>query len=183
MRIVLSILVFLISLPVEVMYLTMAIAYAKDIKRHRLKLYILLLVFGVLCSLICKWQLWYYIFYFVFVYFILRYLYKSHISDIFIFLVFFAWIAITSYISFSLFNNIVLGYIFQRGMMFSIFFLRKNFNSWYKLYRELWNRRNDTRIKSITLRNISLVLLNSFIVFMNYMLIFLNNIFPQQRGD
>lgn len=181
MEIIIGILVFLISLPVEILYLTMAMSYAKDIKQHRVKFYILLLIAGVLCSLIYRWQLWYYIFYLISVYFIMWRLYKSHISDIFVFLVFFAWIAITSYLGFILFDNIVLTYIFQRILMFGIFVLRGKFNTWYKLYRELWNRRDDERIKSITLRNISLIFLNTFILFMNYLLIFLNNIFPQRK--
>lgn len=179
MGVIIGILVFLISLPVEILYLTMAMSYAKGIKQHRVKLYVLLLISGVLCSLICRWQLWYYLAYIASAYLIMRILYKSHISDLFVFSIFFAWIAITSYLGFAISNSMVIGYIVQRILMFGIFAFKGKFNKWYKTYRELWNRRNDNRIKSITLRNISLIFLNAFIVFMNFFLIFLNKIFPQ----
>ena len=109
----------------------------------------------------------------------MRILYKSHISDLFVFLIFFAWIAITSYLGFAISNSMVIGYIVQRILMFGIFAFKGKFNKWYKTYRELWNRRNDNRIKSITLRNISLIFLNIFIVFMDFLLIILNKIFTQ----
>ena len=173
MGVIIGILVFLISLPVEILYLTMAMSYAKDIKQHRVKLYVLLLISGVLCSLICRWQLWYYLAYIASAYLIMRILYKSHISDLFVFSIFFAWIAITSYIAILIAGQSIIGLIIQRILMFSIFALRGKLNKWYNSYRELWNRRNDNRIKSITLRNISLIFLNTFIVFMNFFLIFL----------
>lgn len=175
METIIGILVFLISLPIEILYLTMAMTYTKGITKHRVVFYILLLISGILCSLICRWQLWYYMFYLASAYFIMLALYKSHISDLFVFLVFFAWIALTSYFSISLLGSNLLGLIVQRILMFSIFALRGKFNTWYNLYRELWNRRDDGRIKSITLRNISLLFLNIFVVFMNFLLIFLNN--------
>lgn len=179
MNIIISTLIFLIALPVEVAFLTMGMCYAKGITKRKFLFYVLLLVSGAICSLIYRWQLWYYIAYIASVYFIMWKLYKSHISDLFVFLVFFSWIAITSYVGFMLFDNMVLIYITQRILMFSIFAFRGKFNKWYKLYRELWNRRDDGRIKSLTLRNISLISLNVFIAFMNFFLIFLNKIFPQ----
>ena len=171
--------IFLIALPLETLYLVLAMTYAKGVKEKRFLFYVLLLASVIICSLIYRWQLWYYIIHLASIYGILRLLYKSHISDMFVFMVFFAWIAITSYLGFAIFDSMVLGYIFQRFTMFGILAFKGKFNKWYKTYRELWNRRNDNRIKSITLRNISLIFLNLFIVFMNFLLVFLNKIFPQ----
>lgn len=171
--------IFLIALPIEILYLVLGMCYAKQIKEKRIIFYILLFISGILCSLIARWQLWYYITYIASAYLIMRILYKSHISDLFIFSIFFSWIAVTSYISFIIFDSLPLVYVFQRILMFGTLALRGKFNKWYKTYRELWNRRNDNRIKSVTLRNISLFFLNIFIVFMNFVLIFLNKIFPQ----
>ena len=105
----------------------------------------------------------------------MKILYKSHISELFIFSILFAWIAITSYFAYAIAGNGIIGMVIQRSCMFGVFALRGKFNGWYKSYRELWNRRDDNRIKSITLRNISLIFLNAFIVFMNFFLIFLQN--------
>lgn len=171
--------IFLIALPVEIFYLTMSMCYVKGIKEKRVLFYVLLLITGILYSLIMRWQLWYYLAYIASIFLIMRFLYKSHISDLFVFMIFFAWIAITSYIGFAVSDSIVIGYIVQRILMFGIFIFRGKFKDWYKIYRQLWNRRDDKRIKSITLRNISLIFFNAFIVFMNFLLIFLSKIFPQ----
>lgn len=167
--------IFLVAMPMEVLYLVMGMCYAKQIKSKRVVFYILLFISGIVCSLIARWQLWYYLAYITSAYLIMKLLYKSHISDLFIFSVFFAIIAITSCLTITFAGNSILGLIIQRTLMFSTLALRGNFNKWYKTYRELWNRRDDKRIKSITLRNISLIFLNAFIVFMNFFLIFLQN--------
>ena len=171
--------IFLIALPVEILYLTASMCYVKGIKEKRVLFYTLLLITGIIYSLIMRWQLWYYLAYIASIFLIMKILYKSHISDLFVFMIFFAWIAITSYIGFAVTDSIVIGYIVQRTLMFGVFIFRGKFNEWYGIYRRLWNRRDDNRIKSITLRNVSLICLNAFIVFMNFLLIFLSKIFPQ----
>ena len=171
--------IFLVAMPIEILYLVMAMCFTKQIKEKRVIFYVLLFISGILCSLIARWQLWYYLTYIASAYLIMKILYKSHISDLFVFSIFFAWIALTSYLGFAISSSMVIGYIIQRTLMFGIFAFKGKFNKWYKTYRELWNRRSDNRIKSITLRNISLISLNLFIVFMDFFLVFLNKIFPQ----
>lgn len=165
--------IFLVALPVEVLFITMGMCYAKEIKEKKVMFYFCLLTCAIVCMSIISWQLWYYLAFIGFSYLIMRKLYKSHISDLFVFMIFFALVAITSYIAYIIAGYGVIGLIFQRILMFSVFALRGKFNGWYKSYRKLWNRRDDNRIKSITLRNISLIFLNAFIVFMNFFLIFL----------
>ena len=171
--------IFLVAMPIEFLYLVMAMCFTKQIKEKRVIFYVLLFISGILCSLIARWQLWYYLTYIASAYLIMRILYKSHISDLFVFSIFFAWIALTSYLGFAIRSSMVIGYITQTTLMFGIFAFKGKFNKWYKTYRELWNRRSDNRIKSITLRNISLISLNLFIVFMDFFLVFLNKISPQ----
>ena len=174
-----NIALFLVAMPVEVLFIVMCICYTKQIKEKRVLFFVLLLISATVSMLLLKWQLWYYLGFLASGYLIMRILYKSHISDLFIFLVFFAWNAITSYMGFLIFDNIVYTYIFQRILLFGVLIFRGKFNGWYKNYRELWNRRDDNRIKSVTLRNISLIFINAFIVFLNFLLIFLSKIFPQ----
>lgn len=175
LEVVKNVVIFLVALPIEILYLTTSICCVKGIKEKRVLFYVLLLITGILYSLIMRWQLWYYLAYISSIFLIMKILYKSHISDLFVFMIFFAWIAITSYIAILIAGRSIIGFIIQRILMFSIFALRGKFKKWYKSYRELWNRRDDNRIKSITLRNISLIFLNAFIVFMNFILIFLQN--------
>ena len=173
LEVVKNVAIFLVALPVEILFLVLGVCYSKNVKEKRVLFFILSLVSAIICSSIYQWQLWYYIFYIASMYLIMKVLYKSHISDLFIFMIFFAWIAITSFTTHFTVGSGVLGLIVQRIIMFSVFALRGKFNGWYKSYRKLWNRRDDNRIKSITLRNISLIFLNAFIVFMNFFLIFL----------
>ena len=179
LEVVKNVALFLVAMPVEMFYLMLGMCYTKEIKEKRFLFFVLLLVTSTVSMLIIRWQLWYYIAFIASAYLIMKLLYKSHVSDLFVFLIFFAWLAITSYIGFAVTDSIVIGYIVQRILLFGIFIFRGKFNSWYKTYRELWNRRDDKRIKSITLRNISLIAINVFIAFMNFLLIFLSNIFPQ----
>ena len=179
LEVVKNVALFLVSMPIEVLFIVMGVCFTKQIKEKRILFFTLLLISATVSMLILRWQLWYYLAFLASGYIIMRALYKSHISDLFVFSIFYAWVAITSYIGFMVFDSIVLGYILQRTLMFGIFIFRGKFNGWYKIYRQLWNRRDDKRIKSITLRNISLIFINAFIVFLNFILIFLSNIFPQ----
>ena len=79
--------IFLISMPIEVLFIVMGICYAKNIKEKRVLFYILLLICSVLSMLIIKWQTWYYLAFIASSYLSMRALYKSHISDLFIFMI------------------------------------------------------------------------------------------------
>ena len=173
LEVVKNVAIFLVAMPVEMFYLSTAVCCAKGIKEKRFLFFLLLLISSTLSMLILEFQLWHYIAFIASGYFIMKILYKSHISDLFVFLIFFAWLAISSYIAFMIAGNGVVGLVVHRVILFSVFALRGKFNGWYKSYRKLWNRRDDNRIKSLTLRNISLIFLNAFIVFMNFFLIFL----------
>lgn len=179
LEVVKNVALFLVAMPIEVLFIVMGVCFTNQIKEKRILFFVLLLISATVSMLILRWQLWYYLAFLASGYLIMRALYKSHISDLFVFSIFYAWVAVTSYIGFILFDNIIYTYIFQRILMFSIFIFRGKFNVWYKTYRELWNRRDDKRIKSVTLRNISLIFINIFVVFLNFVLIFLSNLFPQ----
>ena len=80
---------------------------------------------------------------------------------------------ILSFISIKLFNNNLSNYfivlIFNRIALFIPFLFKNNFNNLYKKYCKFWNRNDNEKrpIKSLTLRNISLISLNSFILLLN----------------
>ena len=127
--------VFLVAMPMEVLYIVMGMCFAKQIKDKKILFFLLLLASSIICMLIARWQLWYYISFVALGYLTLRFLYKSHISDLFVFLVFFSIVAITSCLTMSVVGNGILGLIIQRTLMFSTLALRGNFNKWYKIYR------------------------------------------------
>ena len=158
---------FMGMLP-EVLYFTLSICFVKDIQKNRLKLFSLLAVGYIVLIMICRFQLLFYLGYIVYVYVVLKKLYKSKIIDLFIVSVISAYLTLTSFISFKLIDTYMLAYLVNRLMLFiPIFLLNYKLNDFYNVYYILWDRREGNKIKSITVRNISLVFINMLIVIFN----------------
>lgn len=178
MEILKEILIFLIALPVEVLFLVISMCYAKGIKEKRILFYTLVLASSVIFLMVVRYELWGYIAFIASSFFIMRVLYKSNIADLFVFITHFIWITITSFISLIITRNIVISYIIQRILLFGLLFICKNkMSKWYKNYCKLWDYTYENQGKSITLRNISLIIVNIFILFLNFFLKFLSKIY------
>ena len=169
----------LLGLIPEVLYFTLFISYTKNIKEKRVKLFLLISVAYFVCMLIQQYQLIYYIIFVLLIYLILKLLYKkkTQIIDVFIIGLSYLWITLLSIILFVLLkndlSNYYMLYIVDRIFLFLPFLFKSKFNILYKKYCNLWNRNDKEKrpIKSITLRNISLILLNSVIFFLNIVII------------
>lgn len=176
MRVLLSILLGLIP---EVLYFTLFLTYTKNLKEKRIKLFLLIALVYVICLFIQRLVTLYYIALMFLIYIILKLLYKSKVQiiDVFIVSVMCLWITILSFISILCFtdnySNYWTMYIISRILLFLPFIFKNKFNFMYKKYCKLWNRNDKEKrpIKSITLRNISLIVLNGFIFFMNVTII------------
>ena len=172
----------LFGLIPEVLYFTLFITYTKNIKEKRLILFILISIVYFFCMLIQQYKLIYYLLFVVLVYFSLKILYKKKIQIIAIFIISLAEtiILFLSYFCFLCIkkdlSNYYLFYAIDRILLFSIFIFRNKFNVIYKKYCKLWNRNDKEKrpIKSITLRNISLILMNLVIAFMNLYLLMIS---------
>lgn len=152
----------------EVLYVTLSIIFVKDIKNTRLKLFGLLILGYVLLIMICRYQLLFYLGYIVYVYIVLKKLYKSKVIDLFVVSVISAYLTLMSFISFKLIDNYVFACIINRALLFiPICLLNYRLNDVYNMYWILWDRREGNKIKSITIRNMSLTLTNIFIVLLN----------------
>ena len=173
---VLSILLGLIP---EVLYFTLFLIYTKNLKDKRIKLFFLIAIAYFLCILVQQLVVLYYLALMVLIYLILKLLYKSktQIIDVFIISIMCLWITILSFISILCVapnhSNYWFVYVMDRVLLFLPFIFKGKFNSIYKKYCQLWNRNDKEKrpIKSITLRNISLIILNGFILFMNVAII------------
>lgn len=180
MRILLSILLGLIP---EVLYFTLFITYTKNIKAKRIKLFLLISIAYCLCILIQRWQILFYLLWIVFTYLALRLLYKNKVQiiDIFIISLAYLWLVLISLICLLFlkedFSNYVLLSIIARIFLFLPFIFKNKFNILYKKYCKLWNRNDKEKrpIKSITLRNVSIILLNGFIFLANITIINITN--------
>ena len=152
----------------EVLYFTLSICFIKDIKKQRLKLFSLLVIGYIVLIMVCRFQLLFYLGYIVYVYIVLKKLYKSKIIDLVIVSVVSAYLTLVSFISFKLIDTYMLAYLINRLMLFiPIFVLNYKLNDFYNVYYRLWDRHEGNKIKSITIRNISLVFVNILIVIFN----------------
>jgi len=171
------ILSILLGLVPEVLYFTLFITYTKNIKEKRVKLFLLISVAYFLCILVQEYQILYYIALIVLIYIILKILYKQKVQIIDVFIISFAylWLAILSAILFIFLNdnNFVFLSIIDRIFLYLPFIFKNKFNVIYKKYYKFWNRNDAEKrpIKSITLRNISLILLNGLIFLLNITII------------
>ncbi len=165
----------LLGLLPEVLYFTLFLIYTKNLKEKKIKLFLLIGIAYFLCMLIQQYNFIFYVLHLFTFYAILKFLYKNKIQliDVFIIVLPCLWLSILSFVLINFtkndLSNYVFIYIIQRLLMFAPFVFRQKFNFYYKKYCNLWNRNDKERrpIKSITLRNISLILLNSVIFFLN----------------
>lgn len=165
----------LFGLMPESLYFTLFISYTKNIKEKRIKLFLLISLSYFLCVLVKKWTIIFYLLSIFLFYFDLKLLYKNKVQIIDVFIISISCFYIT-FLSFLLIflvksdiSNYMYIYTIDKILLYAPFIFRKKFNIIYKKYCKLWNRNDKEKrpVKSITLRNISLILLNGIILFMN----------------
>lgn len=164
----------------EAIYFSLFMIYAKNIKTKRLLLTILLTLEYILLTRFLVLNIWFQIIYTFLLYIILKLLYKekTQIIDIFIFMesLILLLICTVPFLFLNIFiNNIYLMCLFSKIVLFLIFFIIKNklFKINRKFYK-LWNR-NDfakRKIKSLTLRNISIVVFNILFYITNVLILY-----------
>ncbi len=159
----------------EILFYTLSIIFIKDINDKRTKLFLLNTFIYIICICFQELIFAYYLLFIILTYSALKFLYKNktQLIDIFIICLSSFYMTILSFISIKLFNNNLSNYfivlIFNRIALFIPFLFKNNFNNLYKKYCKFWNRNDNEKrpIKSLTLRNISLISLNSFILLLN----------------
>jgi len=167
----------------EVLYFILTISYAKNLKGKKIKLFLLTLTTYFCCMMIVQYQLIFYVLFMILFYIILKLLYKKKVQIVDMFLIIYA----SSYLTLLSFlvclahdmQTYLICYVINRILLFIPFIFRHKFNTIYKKYYSFWNRdyNNKKAIKSITLRNVSLILINIIIFAMNIICIYvLNNI-------
>lgn len=172
----LNILINIISgMLIEIVYFTFFLIYVKNINKRKFLLFILIGISYITCIMLSRFKLLYYIGFIVSVYLILKLLYKNkaYITDLFIFSLSTLYLTLTNYVLHFFIasdnSNYYIIYILSRIMLLLPFIFKKKFNELYIKYMSLWNRNDETKrpIKSITLRNVSLIIMNLFIFLMN----------------
>ena len=180
MRFVMS---FILGLLPETLYLTLFFICCKNIKEKRIFLFILISICYMVLILFKNYVILNYILMIFLLFGCLKILYKekTQIIDIFIINVGLIYLTLVGFITSRFVNNsYVLYYVMyaiNRILLFVPFIFKNKFNVLYKKYCSLWNRNYEKKqpIKSITLRNVSLIILNIFVFIMNIISVSMTN--------
>lgn len=154
--------IFLGMLP-EVLFITFITTSLEGVNRKRISLFSLLALGYILLIMLCRFELQFYVLYVIFIYLVMKKLYKVHISSFFMISLVFSYIALLSFVC-SIIPNYTIAYIIDRLFLFAPLLIHSYLKYLYMLYRKCWNRNTTYKIKSITLRNCSLVFINLMIL-------------------
>ena len=152
----------------EAIYFSLFLIYGKNLKEKRL-LFIAIMIFEYLMiTKLIQYNIWIHISYIIMTYINLKALYKekAQITDIFLFMVASIILIVVSAISYIIVQHTISIYlvalILRRLLLFLTLFVIKNkINNYYKKFYSLWNKyKNPNKIRSLTLRNISIIIFN-----------------------
>ena len=163
----------------EAIYFSLFLIYGKNLKEKRL-LFISIMIFEyILLTSVLQYTTWIHISYIAMTYINLKVLYKNkaQITDVFLFMIASIiliiigaiCVKISLILNFSGYNDYLKVLSLNRILMFLILFLIKNkINIYYKKFYKRWNRHTDkTKIRSLTLRNISVIVFNLMFYIIN----------------
>lgn len=170
--------IILCAIP-ETLYFSLFMIFTKNIKTKRALLFLLMFIQYAILMLVLPYNIWFQIIYTFMTFVILKMLYKEKaiITDIFAFAFSSLIMIIVSVITYmsimTLFNNYTVAYIIQRILLFIILFLLKNkLNKWYLKFNGLWNKKQNQKIRSLTVRNIVIIIFNVMFYIINLCMIY-----------
>lgn len=168
-------LLIILEKVLEAIYFALFLIYGKDLKEKRV-LFICLMVFQYLAlKFFIQYNIWFQILYTFITYLDLKFLYKekAQITDIFLFMASSIFLILVGIICVQFRFATRISYfatlIINRTMLFVLFLLIRNkIRPVYVKFYKKWNRHKDkTKIKSLTLRNISIIVFNLMFYIIN----------------
>ena len=167
----------------EVLFFTLFLIYTRDLKTKKKFLFLGIFVSYILCITIRQYVIIYYLIFILSIWLIEKVIYHkdTDIVDIFVFTVATVYLSFIGFICSRFISKDMHNYYFililNRIALFIPFVFKEQFHNLYLKYKKFWNR-NDAekrKLKSISLRNISLISLNIFIFSINIFLINISN--------
>ena len=176
-----SICLILLEKICEAIYFTLFLIYGKKLQEKRLLLLIIMIIEYLLFKNFIKFNVLFQVCYTFMSFINLKVLYKekAQITDIFLFAsASVILILISAIFAVLVYNNIlnyIVALILLRVTTFVLLILNaKNINKVYKAFCKRWNRNKTSRIKSLTLRNISVIVFNLMFYSINLAMIICN---------
>lgn len=159
----------------EAIYFSMFLLIGKNIKEKRLLFTVIMILEYLMLKHFIKYSVYFQLAYTFMSYVNLKVLYKekAQITDIFLFAAASINLIIISGIfailTYYVVNNYLIMIILLRIVIFSLlYFLQNHIRNGYKTFCSLWNRHNKPKqIKSLTLRNISIIMFNLMFYIIN----------------
>lgn len=157
----------------QALYFMLVLTNVKEIKNKRFLLLLFIFISIASMVMIVKFNIYLYLLIIPLIYAIMKFLYKkkTQIIDIFIIAIAYGYLSIISYVcSFMIKENMNFywtAYTLNNILLFSIFFFKKPITKAYRKYIQIWNRKPENKIRSISVRNVSLILLNIFILILD----------------
>lgn len=168
---------FLLGMLPDAVYFTMSLIVAKNIKEKRWILFLLICISYAGLVMITRYNTMCYFLFIFILYGILMIIYKdrTQITDVFLIVFSAVYLSILSIVCYFATDNYIVSTILNRILLFLPFIGKKYIRKLYVKYNNSWNR-NDAvkrKIKSITLRIISVVSFCSMIYFINLVVLYL----------
>ena len=168
--------IFLGQIP-EAIFLALFMIFAKALQKKRVLYVAIMVVEYVLLLNIFPYNWYFHISLTVMTFLTLKVLYreKSQVTDIFILLIAYLVLMVTSAICFMICGgNALIATILNRVIIFGLlFYFRNKLYSIQKLYKKFWNRSNEPKaMKSTTFRSLNIVIFNVMFVIFNVGMIY-----------
>lgn len=159
----------------ESLYFSIFLIFGKKLQEKRTLLIIMMLLQYLFLKKYIHFNIWFQLLYIILAYVDLKVLYKekSQITDLFLIglasLILTVISIICALFTFYVLKNYLIGLIINRLLLIVILLLLRNkINIGFKKFNLHWNKRKDkTKIKSLTLRNISIILFNVMFYILN----------------
>ena len=173
---------FILGRFIEPIYFALFLIIGKDLKNKRLLLIGIMMFEYVMLTYLLPYNVLFQFIYTFITFVDLKVLYreKAQITDIFLFGVASVILIVTGAIVYLsalyTYKNYIIAMIINRTIIFSIIYLGKSkIRKLYKRFYSLWNRHDNPKaIKSLTLRNISIIIFNLMFWIINLGMLYAN---------
>lgn len=168
---------FLGMLP-EVIFFVVFLTTCKNINKKRIKLLLLNILNYIGVGALTTYSIYSYVFLIIFQFIIMKILYKEEVEyiDVFLISISHIYIFIIAIACYKLISNYYIAFIIDRILLFLPLLFKNKLTYLYQQYIKLWNRNENNKIRSISLRNISLIGLNIFLFLSDFVCTYITNL-------
>lgn len=154
----------LLGILPESVFFTLFIIFAKQLKKRRITLFLMIFTLDVITGWLFAFTIYYHLTFVIGTYIALYLLYRSQIIDMFLITSASLVLAVFGYLCFYGISNYEVAFVANRiSILLFLFIIHGKLNAFYSEYKKIWNRTENAKIKSITVRNVSCVAFNILI--------------------